>query len=347
VINYYLSMDIIEEHFGYVNKTEIKKITLKNDFGTTVSLINFGAIIQSIILPDRFGKFSEVALNYDSVEEYVKDESYFGATIGRFANRIKDGQFSIEDQEYQLTKNENGKNHLHGGYSGFNKKIWSYESWKNDRIASVRMSYLSPDGEEGYPGNLNAEVTFTLDNSNSFIINYQAVSDKKTPVNMTNHTYLNLSGTDKNKTIKGHLLKINSGFYLEYDKELIPTGRFLDVEDGAMNFKEFKRLGDNLKEVGGGLDHCYVFASDQGKMFHALTLYDPLSGRNLDVFTDKPGVQIYTANHLDPPHRAICFETQNYPDSVNHSEFPDTLISPGDLYNRTIFCRFTISGDYA
>lgn len=338
-------MDIIEEHFGYVSETEIKKITLKNNFGTTVSLINFGAVIQSVILPDRSGEFSEITLNYDTIEEYISDKNYFGATVGRVANRIRDGRFFIEGKEYQLTKNENSKNHLHGGFSGFNKKIWSHVSWKNDRIASVRMSYLSPDGEEGYPGNLNAEITYTLDNSNSFIINYKAVSDKKTPVNLTNHTYLNLSGTEKNKTILGHLLKVNSSFYLEVDKELIPTGRFLDVKDSALNFKEFKRIGEKIKETKGGFDNCYVFASDHGNMYHAVTLSDPLSGRNLDIFTDKPGLQIYTGNHLDPPFRAICCETQNYPDSVNRSEFPDPVISPGDVYNRTTFCRFTISSD--
>ncbi len=340
-------MNIIEENFGFIDDKEVKKITLLNDKGSSVSLINYGAIIQSIILPDRFGESAEITLNYDNLEEYINDKHYFGATVGRFANRIKNGAFSIDGEKYQLGKNENGKNHLHGGFSGFNKKLWSYETWKNDRISSVRMHYTSPDGEEGYPGNLKVDVTYTLDNKNSFIINYNAVTDKKTPVNLTNHAYLNLSGVEKYKTILGHLLQINSGFYLETDDELIPTGRILDVKEGPMNFKEARRIGEKISETGTGYDNCYVFPSDRGNMYHALTLSDPLSGRTLDLFSDKPGVQIYTANNIDPPHRAVCCETQNFPDSVNQPDFPDPFISPGEVYSRNVFCRFTISSDYA
>ena len=190
-------MNILEENFGYLDGTEIKKIILKNDSGIKISLINYGAVIQSIIVPDRFGEFDEISLSYETLEEYIKDTGYTGATIGRFANRIKDGAFSINGEKYQLSKNENGKNHLHGGFSGLHKRIWSYESWSNERIASVRMKYRSPDGEEGYPGNLDVEITFTLDNKDSFIINYKAESDKKTPVNLTNHACLNLSGVKK------------------------------------------------------------------------------------------------------------------------------------------------------
>ncbi len=339
-------MDIVEEHFGYLDDSEIKKITLKNGSGISVSLINYGAIVQSMIVPDRFGNSAEITLNFDNLEDYVKDTSYLGATVGRFANRIKNGFFRIDGENFHVNINENGKNHLHGGICGFNKKIWSFESWKNDRIASVRMKYMSPDGEEGYPGNLSVEVTYTLDEKNCFIINYLAETDKKTPVNLTNHTYLNLSGTEDRKTVLGHLLQVNSGFYIETDDEKIPTGRILDVKEGPWNFKELRRIGERIRETGTGYDECYIFPSDRGKMYHALTLFDPLSGRKLDIYTDKPGVQIYTANHLDPPHKAICCETQNYPDSVNHSDFPDPFISPGEIYNRTVFCRFTISDDY-
>ena len=338
-------MQVIEEHFGYIEEKEIKKITLKNDSGVSVSVINYGAIVQSIILPDRFGKYSEITLNYDTLDGYINDTSYFGATVGRFANRIRNGVFLIDGKKYSVACNENEKNHLHGGFSGFNKKVWSCESWSNERISSARMKYRSPDGEEGYPGNLDVEVTYTLDKKNSFIINYKAASDKKTPVNLTNHSYLNLSGVDGKKTILGHLLQVNSGFYLETDDELIPTGKIIDVKDGPMNFKDFRRIGERIKETGKGYDHCFLFPSDHGKMYHALTMYDPLSGRRLELFTDKPGVQIYTANHLTPPHRAVCCETQNFPDSVNHPEFPDPFISPGEIYDRTVFCRFTISDD--
>ena len=211
----------------------------------------------------------------------------------------------------------------------------------------VRMKYRSPDGEEGYPGTMDTEITFTLDKKDSFIINYKASSDKKTPVNMSNHAYLNLSGTDGTKTVLGHILQVNSSFFLETDDELIPTGRIIDVKEGPMNFKDPRRIGERIKETGAGYDTCFVFPSDRGKMYHALTLSDPLSGRILDLFTDKPGVQVYTANHIDPPHRAVCCETQNYPDSVNNPDFPDPFILPGEIYDRTVFCRFTISDDYA
>ena len=279
-------MNIREENFGYIDGAEIKKLILKNDKGIKISLINYGAVIQSIILPDRFGEFDEITLNYETLEEYIKDTKYTGAAVGRFANRIKNGAFSINSEKYQLSRNENGKNHLHGGFSGFNKKIWSYEAWSNERIASVRMKYRSPDGEEGYPGNLDAEITYTLDNNDSFIINYKAESDKKTPVNLTNHAYLNLSGVRKSETVLGHMLQVNSGFYLETDGEMIPTGRIVDVKDGPMNFKEFRRIGERIKDTGEGYDHCFVFPSDRGNMYHALTLFDPLSGRKLDLFTD-------------------------------------------------------------
>ena len=340
-------MKIFEEKFGSIDGNEIKKIILKNDSGIKISLINYGAVIQSIILPDRFGEFSEISRGYETLEEYVNDTEYTGATVGRFANRIKDGSFSVDGEKYQLSKNENGKNHLHGGFSGFNKKIWSYEAWSNKRIASVRMKYISPDGDEGFPGNLNVETTFTLDEKDSFIINYRAESDKKTPINLTNHAYMNFSGIEHGKTVLGHMLQVNSGFYIETDDEMIPTGRILDVKDGPMNFKEFRRIGERIKETGAGYDHCFVFPSDRGNMYHALTLYDPLSGRKLDVFTDNEAVQVYTANHSDPPHCAVCFETQNFPDSVNKPDFPDPFISPGEVYNRTVFCRFTISDDCA
>ncbi len=345
-------MEIEEEFFGSLkNRDEIKKITLKNPNGIAVSLINYGAIIQSVILPDRYGELSNVVLNYDNLEEYIKDSSYLGATVGRFANRIRGGSFRINNEIYQLARNEKGITHLHGGDEGFGKKYWSYKCWKTERVASVRMRYISPDGEEGYPGELDTEITFTLDINNSFIINYKCSSDKVTPVNLTNHSYFNLTGTDTGATVLGHLLKINSSLYLETDNNLIPTGKFLDVKDGFMNFRELRRIGELIKGTAGktgvtGYDDCYVLAVDEGKMFHAVTAADPLSGRMIDLFTDQPGVQLYTANYMDPPHCAVCFETQNFPDSVNNPDFPNPFISPGDIYNRTTFFRFTIFNDY-
>ncbi len=338
-------MEIVEECFGYLEDKEVKKITLKNDYGMSVSVINYGATIQSIVVPDRSGNLLEILLNFKTLEEYVNDTKYRGSIVGRYANMIKDGILNIDGMEYQLSKNEDGKHHSRGGFFGFNKKLWSCEAWSNNRIASVKMTYRSPDGEEGYPGTLDAEVVFTLDNKNSFIISYTAETDKKTILNLSHPVFLNLSGIEECKSILGHFLQIHSGFYLETDDRMIPTGKVLEVKDGPINFKVLRKIGERIKETKLGYNNCFIFPGYTGDMFHALTLSDPLSGLSLDLLMDKPGLHICTANFIDPPHCAVCIEPQNYTKVINNPDLSSPILCPGEVYNRTVFLRFNVLKD--
>lgn len=334
----------------------IKSYTLKNKNGMEVKFTNYGAIVTSIKVPDREGHFADVALGYGSVEGYINaiDRPYFGAIVGRYGNRIAKGKFTIDGKEYSL-KTNNGENHLHGGLMGFDKVVWNGEVVGKN---AVRFSYLAKDGEEGYPGNLSVQVTYTLTDDNELRIDYHATTDKKTPVNLTNHTYFNLAGEGA-PTILDHELMINADAFTPIDKGLIPLGEIRPVESTPFDFRKAKAIGRDIGvesqqlAYGLGYDHNWVLNKGKGGMTLAATVYDPKSGRFMEVFTDEPGIQFYCGNFLDGRlvgksgkvynyRSALCLETQHYPDSPNQPAFPSTILEPGQTYATTTIYKFGV-----
>jgi len=306
--------------------------TLTNVKGMIAKVMTFGAVLVDLRVPDKTGKADSVVLGYDNLKGYEKG-SFYGATVGRFANRIAGARFTLDGKEYKLTGN------IHGGKRGFNKVLWKAEPLPPQN--AVRFSYTSVDGEEGYPGNLSVTVTYTLTNENELRIDYQAKTDKPTPVNLTNHSYFNLAGAGS-KTVLDHLLQLSSQTYTVFDKSLIPTGEIAAVAGTPLDFTSAKRIGDGIaqqKKAGGktGYDHNFVLPGKTGQLVQAATLAEPVSRRVMTVLTDQPGMQVYTANG-----NAICFETQHYPNSVNIPQFPSTILRPGDTYRTTTIFAFTL-----
>ncbi|MEZ6131687.1 MAG: aldose epimerase family protein [Planctomycetaceae bacterium] len=336
----------------------IKLYTLKNDHGMVVKVTNYGAIITSIAVPDRTGKLADVALGYDRVEGYINavDKPYFGAIVGRYGNRIAKGAFTLDGETYSLLKN-NGENHLHGGAIGFDKVVWDAEFQpKKNRIV---LSYLAKDKEEGYPGNLSLSVTYTLTADNQIVIDYHATTDKATPVNVTQHTYFNLKGEGEG-TILDHELMLNAKKYTPVDVGLIPTGEMPDVAGTPFDFTTAKPIGRDIGaeneqlKFGGGYDHNWVLNKDgkDGQLTLAARVYEPTTGRVLEVHTTEPGIQFYCGNFLDGRlqgksgkpyvHRGgFCLETQHYPDSPNQPDFPSTILKPGETYQSQTIFRFS------
>jgi aldose 1-epimerase len=334
---------------------EIKLYTLKNKAGTTVKITNYGATVTSIITADRDGNMADIALGYHTVEGYMNavDKPYFGSIVGRYGNRIANGKFSIDGTEYELATN-NGENHLHGGVIGFDKVVWDAEiSGPN----AVTFSYLAKDGEEGYPGNLQIAVTYTLTEDHELKIDYLATTDKKTVVNLTNHTYFNLKGEGEG-TILDHELMINAKGFTPVDKGLIPTGKVKPVEGTPFDFTTAKAIGrdvgqqDQQLEYGLGFDHNWVLDKDGEGMTLAATVYEPTSGRFMEVFTEEPGIQFYGGNFLAGNLKGksgktyvyrggFCLETQHYPDSPNQSSFPSTILEPGEAYKTSTVYKFS------
>ena len=334
---------------------DIQFFTLKNEKGMTVRVTNFGAIITSIVVPDRNGKMADVALGYNDIASYTNavDKPYFGAIVGRYGNRIAKGKFSIDGEEYTLAIN-NPPNSLHGGVIGFDKVIWDAKA--NDEDNSVTLSYLAKDGEEGYPGNLNCSVTYRLTDDNAIEIDYLATTDKATPINLTQHTYFNLKGEGEG-TILGHELMINAQRYTPVDATLIPTGKTPAVQGTPFDFTKPKPIGRDINadneqlKFGGGFDHNWVLdkGGQTGEMTLAARVHEPTNGRVLEVMTTEPGIQFYCGNFLDGRltgksgkkyvHRGgFCLETQHYPDSPNQPAFPSTILKPGEEYEtKTIF----------
>lgn len=315
-----------------------------------VDILNFGGIITSIKVPDKKGIIEDVVLGFDSPEEYLQVHPYFGALIGRYGNRIAKGKFKLDGKTYTLAIN-NGPNHLHGGLKGLDKKFWNVEELKHKN--SLLFSYLSIDGEEGYPGTLSIEVTYTLNDNNEVKIDYLATTDKATPVNLTNHSYFNLSGNNRN-SILDHEIMIIADQYTVVDKDLTPTGQLKYVKGSEMDFTTPKKIGVDILKVkeGGGYDHNYVLRDWDGSLRPAATLYEASSGRLMEVLTTEPGLQFYSGNFLDgsltgkskdvyQKHDGLCLETQHYPDSPNHENFPSTILRPGQIYKSTTIYRFT------
>lgn len=338
-----------------VDGKDVDLFTLKNSNGVKVQITNYGGKIVSIIVPDSQGNMRDVVLGYDSIDEYVNGNPSFGATIGRYANRIAKGKFSINGQEYTLATN-NGLNHLHGGIKGFRYKVWDVVD-KNDKL--LRIKYLSKDMEEGYPGNLEIFVTFTLLDTDSLQIVYEAKTDKPTVVNLTNHSFFNLTGEGIGN-ILGHYLLINADSFTPVDETLIPTGEIRSLNDSPFDFRELTRIGDRINhddrqlKFGNGYDHNYVLKKDGiGRLTFAARLIDPKSGRTMEVYTTEPGLQFYSGNFLDGKdigkdgkvygfRTALCLETQHYPDSPNHLNFPTTLLNPGQTFQSTTIYKFSV-----
>ena len=327
---------------------KVKEFTLKNKNGIEVTILNWGGIIKNLLVPDKNGNLKDIVLGFDDFESYLENPPYFGAVIGRVANRISGAKFTIDGKEYKInTKFEHYA--LHGGNTGFDKKVWDSEPYSIDGEQGVELSYLSPDGEEGFPGNLKTRVIYRLTDNNELIIEYFAETDKPTHVNFTNHSYFNM-GDDKK--VYGHKLWIPAEKIIESDENIIPTGKYIDVKGTPFDFTELHAIGDKINEIEVGYDHCYVFDKPDNEMAPAAKVTEPLSGRTMEVYTTCPSVQLYTGNYLDnikgkggeeyPNHGAFCIETQLLPDAANRPEFPSTLLVPGDIYSHTTVFKFGV-----
>lgn len=314
--------------------------TLKNSRGAEVSITNYGGAVTSIKVPDRNGVFGDVVLGYDTLEEYTRNPRYLGALIGRHANRIARGRFTLNGVEYQLAQN-NGANHLHGGNHGFDKRIWSATATAENVL---RLRYFSADGEENYPGNLTVDVDYSLTDENELRIEYAATSDKDTIVNLTNHSYFNLAGSGD---ILGHELMLNAGAFTPVSEDLIPTGEIQPVENTRMDFRVARPIGQ------GGYDHNFVLRDwDHGSIRSVARLREPSSGRVMEVLTTEPGIQFYSGNFFDgsvkgkggvalEKYAGLCLETQHFPDAPNHPNFPTTVLRAGERYHQVTIYRFT------
>lgn len=346
-------MDIQQIFFGTTPEgLQIKRFTVSNDHGMIASLINFGAILTSLKVPDRHGKDGEVTLGFDTLEDYIADIWFFGATIGRYANRIARGRFTLDGVEYQLAQNS-PPSHLHGGNKGFHKVVWdAYPQIHQDSIAIV-FSRLSPNGEEGYPGNLNVKVIYTLNNQNELNISYHAETEKPTPINLTNHTYWNLKGLGSGDVLD-HELILNADCYLPTDDDRIPTGEFKGVHDTPMNFTKPFKIGSRIDQVkGGGYNHCYVLNKQGDSLALAARVIEPMNGRVMEIYTTQPGIQFYSGHFLNQykgtggilfnKYDGFCLEAQHFPNSVNQPQFPSTILRAGDIYRQTTIHKFSIN----
>ena len=348
------TLTIKKEKFGMVDGKQADLYTLTNAKGMVVKITNYGGIIQTLTAPDRNGRYDDVVLGYDSLEQYVNNSPYFGAIIGRYGNRIARGRFTLNGVEYKLATN-NGVNHLHGGIKGFDKVLWQAKPVKTDSTVGLELTYLSKDGEEGYPGNLNVKVIYTLNNDNALKIEYFATTDKPTPVNLTNHSYFNL--TVCKRDVLGHELWINADHFLPVDSTLIPTGEIRPVDGTPFDFRQPTAIGarinanDEQIKFGGGYDHCWVLNDWDKKLKRQISVYEPTTGRYMEIFTDQPGVQFYSGNFLDGSikgkkgivykHRyALVLESQHFPDSPNHPNFPSTILEPGETYHTVTVIKF-------
>lgn len=331
---------ISKQAWGAANGQPVDLYTLRNSKGTVVTITNYGGIVTSFLAKDKNDSVASVVVGFDSIEPYLQSHPYFGSIIGRYGNRIGAGKFSIGDKNYTLATN-NGANHLHGGVVGFDKVIWTAAPIV-DTLPSLKLSYLSKDGEEGYPGNLQVTVTYTLTEEDGLKIQYEATTDQATPVNLTNHSYFNLTG-DTKETIFNHQLQLNADAYTPVDNGLIPTGEIRQVAGTPFDFRSPMPIGSRIDSVPGGYDHNYVLNNADGSLRKVAHLAEPVSGRFLEVWTTEPGVQFYSGNFLDGKfsnhtgtpvqlHTALCLETQHFPDSPNKKEFPSTILEPGKKY---------------
>lgn len=348
---------VSQSHFGTLpDGTDITLYTVTNSHGIEAKIMTYGGIITSLKTPDKNGEFDDIVLGFDKLEPYIENggSPYFGALIGRFGNRISEGRFTIDGETYQLDTN-NGENHLHGGVEGFDKKVWSAEPFQSDTAAGLEMSLLSPDGDQGYPGNLEVTVTYTLTNDNELLVDFLATTDKATPVNLTQHSYFNLAGTGD---ILDHRLMIDASHFTPVDEGLIPTGEIRPVEGTPFDFRTPTAIGARINEdnqqlaYGLGYDHNYVLDKDEpGAMERAALVVEPTSGRVLEVHTQEPGIQFYSGNFLDGTLKGkgtvyeyrsgLCLEPQHFPDNPNQPNFESSILRPGEEYRTRMSFVFT------
>ncbi|MGH2270916.1 aldose epimerase family protein [Anaerohalosphaeraceae bacterium U12dextr] len=346
---------IEKKPFGQVDGQNVDLYVLTNANGLKASITNYGGIMTSLIVPDKNGKMEDILLGYDNVAAYVKETPYFNALIGRYGNRIGKAKFTLDGKTYTLAANDK-ENSLHGGVKGFDKVIWTAEGIQTDHGVGVKLAYLSKDMEEGYPGNLLVNVTYMLTNNNELIIEYRAMTDKATVCNLTNHNYYNLTGNAKD-SILNHVLMINADKFTPVDAGLIPTGELRPVKGTPMDFTKPSVIGARVNDAdeqikfGGGYDHNWVLNKKGGEMSLAATLYEPTSGRVMEVWTEEPGVQFYSGNFLNgtitgkggvvyKQRWGMCLETQHFPDSPNKPHFPTTTLRPGELYQTKTVHKF-------
>ena len=374
-------MSITKEAFGSLDGKDIVLYTLTNSNGIKAKITNYGGIVTSLEVPDKDGNFTDIVLGHDKLEDYLKGHPYFGALVGRYANRIGNAKFTINDKEYKLAANNNKIHHLHGGIKGFDKVVWDTQQMQDSMCIGLKMTYLSKDGEEGYPGNLHSTVIYSLNNKNELRIEYYAKTDKPTIANLTHHGYFNLAGHG-NGDILGHKLMLNADHFTPVDEGLIPTGELRPVKNTPFDFTKPTAIGaridpadnlqlqlkdnggyahgfiridqDNLQlTYGGGYDHNFVLKNKSGKLKTAATVFEPTSGRFMEALTTEPGVQFYCGNFLDGTnigkggkvykHRyGFCLEPQPFPDSPNKPEFPSVVLKPGDTYRHTTVYRFSV-----
>lgn len=339
-----------EKPYGKFDGKDITEYTITNPAGMQVSIINYGGTVTKLTAPDKDGKWGDVILGYDSLSGYTQTANpYFNALIGRYGNRIAAGKFTLDSVNYYTLAGNNNGNSLHGGNKGYDKVVWTAKKLSD---SSIQLNYLSKDGEEGYPGNLNVQVMYTLTPDNSLKIDYTATTDKATPINLTSHCYFNLSnGADS--TILGHELEIAADKYTPVNDVLIPTGKIEEVKGGPMDFTKAKAIGKDIAQVAGGYDHNWVLNKKDTTLDKVASLYDPKSGRYMEVLTTVPGLQFYSGNFLDGTltntrggvkyvkHAGLCLETQHFPDSPNQPSFPNTILRPGQTYHHTTVYKFS------
>jgi len=342
----------VEEFDRTADGQAVDIVTMSNPNGLEAKIITYGGIIVSLKVPDRDGKLGDVVLGFDNLDDYAKKSPYFGTIAGRYANRIAKGRFTLDGVEYKLAVN-NAPNHLHGGIKGFDKVVWKIQdSSVGGDEAVLKLSYLSKDGEEGYPGNLKCTVTYTLTADNELKMHYEATTDKPTVLNLTNHSYWNLAGQG-NGDILGHELMLNADGFTPVDEGLIPTGQIKTVKGSPMDFTQAMKIGSRIAKIDiGGYDHNFVLRGKTGQMKLCATVYEPTSGRIMQIHTTEPGVQFYTGNFLDgtltgkagkvyQKHYGFCLETQHFPDSPNKPDFPSVVLRPGQKYDTTTVHKFS------
>lgn len=352
------SLTISKSEFGKMpDGTIIEQYHLKNANGVELDVITYGGRITALKVPNKNADLENVVLGFDNLEDYLNDNPFFGALIGRFGNRIAKGKFALNDIEYALATND-GPNHLHGGAKGFDRVIWKAEPIEGKEDSSLKLTYLSKDGEEGYPGNLNVIVTYTLTKDNALEVSYEATTDKATVINLTQHAYFNLTG-DFSKSILDQEVVINSDYFLPVDATLIPTSEIRNVTGTPFDFRNPKTIGKDIDadneqlKLGEGYDHCWVLNGEKNTMGIAASAYDKMSGRFLEIFTNEPAIQFYTGNFLDGTlpmangetyaHRTgFCLETQHFPNSPNQTEFPSVVLNPGEKYASKTTFKFSV-----
>lgn len=348
---------ITKQPFGALpNGAEVTQFVLTNANGMEMKVITYGGIITSLKVPDKDGNFEDIVLGYDSLQGYLESSPYFGAIIGRYGNRIAKGTFMLDSVEYSLATN-NSPNHLHGGVEGFDKVLWNATEINNEEGVGLRLTYTSPDMEEGYPGKLDVTVTYLLGNDSTLTFDYKAKTDKPTIVNLTQHSYFNLSAMEDD--ILSHVLEINASRFLPVDSTLIPLGELRPVEGTPFDFTAPKVIGADIAsenqqlKYGLGFDHCWVLDKAEDEMGFAASVYEPKSGRFMEIFTTEPGIQFYSGNFLDgsitgkggkvyEQRMGLCLETQHYPDSPNQPDFPSVILTPGEEYHTVTKTKFSI-----